>query len=244
MQQMYLPIVLICAAVPIALGGGHYAPVGGDAEVLVDEGYNLASFKEDCSAETDDTCFQTTPDLSMCEAMCDKHTACNSFAYCTGNVNASFTRCYLKTKKVDMTTVAHGEGTCSTYKHDGTILDSTGMVARSEGHNLASFKPDCTEEVVDFCFKVTPDQEMCKNACEKQDGCKSFAFCDGSGTVGFTRCYLKTADFDTKIHGAGDCKSFYHAELGHCSDVKDYYKSQGCCGMPSKELNPNKPMHF
>merc|ERR1719221_105311 len=245
-MQQRLSVVLLCAAASIVLGGEYhsYAKVGEVGVVLTHEGDNLASFKEDCTPEKDDTCFQTTPDQDMCQDMCEKHTACNSFAFCTGNVNASFTRCYLKTKKVDMKTIAHGAGDCSTYKSDGSLLDSPGMVARSEGHNLASIKPDCTEDPLDMCFKATYDHEMCHSACEASDACHSFAFCSTDGELGFSRCYLKTADFETVPHGAGDCSSYYPTELGQCGAVKEYYKNQDCCGNPSKELNPNKPIPF
>merc|ERR1712032_658699 len=184
----------------------------------------------------------------------------NSFAFCPGNeFFPTFPRCYLKTKKVDMMTIPHAEGTCSTYHNAGLltmILNSTGMVARSEGQNLASFKEDCSEDPdpLDFCFKTNPTLDTCKQACNKQDGCKSYVFCDDTGDVGFTRCYLKTADFNRLPHMVqnpnelfprpGDCQSYYPTELGKCDDVKKHYKSQECCGMPSKELNPNKPMHF
>jgi len=261
MQQMWLPTVVVFASVSIALGIKQFAPVGsGLSAVLADEGVNLASFKEDCSNATNDTCYQATPDLSMCADMCSEHTACNSFAFCPGNeFFPTFPRCYLKTKKVDMMTIPHAEGTCSTYHNAGLltlILNSTGMVARSEGQNLASFKEDCSEdpEPLDFCFKTNPTLATCKQACNKQDGCKSYVFCDDTGDVGFTRCYLKTADFNRLPHfikppnelfpRPGDCQSYYPTELGKCDDVKKHYKSQECCGMPSKELNPNKPMHF
>merc|ERR1712032_150102 len=73
---------------------------------------------------------------------------------------------YLKTKKVDMKTKAHGEGTCSTYKGDGSFLDEKGMVARSEGHNLASFKPqDCPDDEFDTCFEETPTKDDCHTHC-------------------------------------------------------------------------------
>merc|ERR1712032_133721 len=188
---------------------------------------------------------KTTPSLSKCEDMCDDHTACNSFAFCTGigNVNVSFPRCYLKTKKVDMMTVAHGVGDCSTYKSDGSLLKANGVVARSEGYNLASFKPDCSEEPVDFCFKATPTYEMCDGACEGHDECYSFVFCNSTGALGFSRCYLKTAGFDTVAHGGGDCSSYFPTKVGQCGAVKEYYKKQECCGSPAKELNPNMAMH-
>jgi len=242
MAGLCLFIVLAVQGTYVRASTTTYKQVGGVGDVLVDEGETIASFKRDCTGGP--LCLQTDPDLEMCAERCDDSDACNSFAFCTGNVNASFTRCYLKTKKVDMKTIEHGAGDCSTYKSDGSLMDAHGMVARSEGHNLASIKPDCTEEPMDMCFKANYDHEMCKSACKGQDACNSFAFCGTDGDLGFSRCYLKTADFETVPHGAGDCSSYYPTELGQCGAVKEYYKSQECCGNPSKELNPNMPMHF
>jgi len=209
MQQMLVSTVLIFVAAPAVLVGGQYTQIGDEGEVLKVEGDNLASYKEDCTANLYDTCFQTTPTLGACSSACSDHPACNSLAFCTGNSKAPFPRCYLKSKEVDMATVAHGGGDCSTYKGSGDLLASLGKVARTEGANLASYKEDCTDGNLDSCYKTTPTLDSCKSACGSQGGCKSFAYCTGNTDAPFTRCYLKTADFDTVAHGGGDCSSYY-----------------------------------
>jgi len=220
---------------------GDYIPID-HGMVAVDEGYTIRSFKpQDCKPD-DHTCMTITPDLKFCEEHCTNHGACHSFAYCTGagNENAPFTRCYLKTKKVDFETIPHpGLGDCTTYGVDGTSIGDEFYVARNEGENLASFKPDCTEDETDFCHKVDePTFGMCNSTCTGQSGCYSFAFC--TGTELFPRCYLKTGDFRKKAHEPGDCSTYYPAQSATCKDMKDYYKTQECCGVPEKALDMNK----
>jgi len=218
-----------------------YAPVGGAGEVVVDEGFTVAAYKEDCPVDSH-SCFRTTPDPAFCEAHCTDSAACHSFAFCAGNLEADFPRCYLKTRKVDFATKPHASGDCTTYDGHGARLGGADyLVARNEGANLASYKPDCTEEPVDFCFRTTPTFDFCNASCAGQSGCKSFAFCTGAGTdVDFTRCYLKTADFYKQAHAPGDCQTYYPAASAACRDVKGYFQAQGCCGAPHKELDMNK----
>jgi len=92
-----------------------------DGMVARNEGNNLASYKEDCSPDPTDFCFQATPTEADCQAACNGTMACNSFAFCTGMVgDATIPRCYLKT--ADFGTINHGkkwgfsnEGDCSSY---------------------------------------------------------------------------------------------------------------------------------
>jgi len=91
-----------------------------DGEVARNEGNNLASYKEDCSPDPTDLCFQTTPTQADCHAACNSTVACNSFAFCTGKSEIGIPRCYLKT--ADFGTINHGDkfgfenkGDCSSF---------------------------------------------------------------------------------------------------------------------------------
>jgi hypothetical protein len=182
---------------------------------------------------------------------CGKHGTCGSFAYCPGNLahKVNFSRCFLKTKQVDFGQVVHKSlyptgGDCKTFKKDGVALyDTWGIVARNEGSNVFSYRENCAEDGT--CLTTTPDEKMCQAECSKRPACKSFAFCSGESEIGFPRCFLKTADFDTILHsekypdGPGDCKTYYPKEAGTCKDVKAYYKTQECCKSPEKTLNFN-----
>lgn len=218
-----------------------YVPIGGLGEIVKDEGFTVAAYKEDCPMDSH-SCYRTTPDLASCGEHCTDSGACHSFAFCTGNTEANFPRCYLKTKQVDFMTKPHVSNDCTTYDFEGMRLgDADYHVARNEGANLASYKPDCTEDPNDYCFKRTPTFDFCKAACSGQSGCNSFAFCTGTGSnVDFTRCYLKTAEFYKQDHVPGDCTTYYPAKSATCSNVKSYFQDQNCCGTPYKELDMNK----
>lgn len=212
-----------------------YSPVGSLGVVVADEGFTIKAYKQDC--DSNPTCSQTTPDLGFCANQCTANSGCHSFAYCTGNSNAAFPRCYLKTKQVDFMMKQHPD--CTTYGGNGNPIGSG--VARNEGSNIASYKSDCTDEAVDYCFKTTTSVDSCQTACNNNDACKSFAFCTGLNNPGtdIARCYLKTADFSTVTSGGGDCSTYYPTTPAMCKDIKAYYAAQNCCGAPLKDLDMN-----
>jgi len=219
--------------------------VGGAGVVVAEEGATVVAYTEDCAADPPGTCFQVAPDLEFCEEQCTKSGACNSFAFCTGSTGAPSRRCYLKTKHVDFHVKPHGGGDCTTFLASGSRLGSRfGMVARNEGMNLATYKADCdANNELDFCFPENYTFYDCMAACDRQDGCGSFAFCTGIDNPGtdLQRCYLKTASFATVEHAAGDCATFYPSESASCKNVRDYFQDQNCdCGPLRKGLDMNR----
>ena len=263
--------IVLASCVSLSLAGGHYAPVGTGNHVMVDEGDTIVAFRTNCDPTADgvqDICYAQSSTLETCEQHCDDHATCVSFAFCPGDPAhaVNFSRCFLKTKQVDMTTVAHASlypkgGDCNTYKKDGTRLNpDDGMVARNEGRDIFSYRPNCggcdatvtgcETDGAPTCAAMVPTFDHCKTECEKRPACKSFGFCTGASQVGFARCFLKTGDFDTMLHSEkypsspGDCKSYYPTTAESCGGVKDYYKAQSCCGSPSKALNHNIPKNY
>lgn len=263
--------VILASFVSLSLAGGHYTPVGDGNHVMVNEGQTLVAYRSNCDPTADgvrDVCYAQSPDLHHCETACDQHPTCGSFAFCPGDPNhdVNFTRCFLKDKHVDMAVVEHlslypSAGDCNTYLKDGTRLHpDDGMVARNEGKDVYSYRPNCgacdpsvtgcETDGEPTCEAMVPTLDHCKTACANTPACNSFAFCTGVSQVGFARCFLKTADFATMTHlekypsSPGDCKSYYATDAGNCRGVKDYFKAQGCCGNPSKALNNNIPQTF
>jgi len=249
----------------------EFGPVGDGNHVMIDEGETLVAYRSNCDPTADgvqDICYPLDPDMEMCANKCSSHSSCGSFAFCPGDPNhaVNFPRCFLKSKQVDMAVVSHKSlyphgGDCNTYKKDGTRLHpDDGMVARNEGNDVYSFRPNCgacdpaitgcETDGEATCTAMVPTLDQCKSECQKRPACKSFAFCTGASDVGFARCFLKTGDFNTVPHAEkfpaspGDCKSYYPKEAGNCRSLKDYYKDQKCCGNPSQTLNFNIPQKF